>query len=47
MRAPRPWRDALSEPRVREELRAAAGTQLDPAVVDALLRGLEARAGVA
>ncbi|MDX6698332.1 MAG: hypothetical protein QOE65_1729 [Solirubrobacteraceae bacterium] len=47
MRAHRPWRPALGEARVREELRAAAGGQLDPAVVEALLRGLESGASVA
>jgi diguanylate cyclase (GGDEF)-like protein len=46
MCAPRPWRRALSDHQAREELRAAAGGQLDPDVVEALLRGLEAPAQV-
>jgi len=46
MRAPRPWRAALADHHAREELRRAAGGQLDPDVVEALLRGLESRAAV-
>jgi diguanylate cyclase (GGDEF)-like protein len=37
MTAPRPYRAALPESIARDELRSAAGTQLDPRVVDALL----------
>jgi diguanylate cyclase (GGDEF)-like protein len=37
----RPYRPALDEQAARAELRAHAGTQFDPAVVDALLRALE------
>ncbi|MDX6650190.1 MAG: hypothetical protein QOJ97_2141 [Solirubrobacteraceae bacterium] len=47
MCAARPWRAALPEARAREELRQAAGTQLDPEVVEALLRGLETSTPVA
>ncbi len=41
MREPRPWRAALSDAEARAELRAVAGTQLHPHVVDALLRALD------
>jgi HD-GYP domain-containing protein (c-di-GMP phosphodiesterase class II) len=43
MRSPRPWRAPLSDTEARAELRRAAGGQLDPEVVDALLRTLDAR----
>ena len=41
MREPRPWRASLSEAEARSELRAVAGTQLHPDVVDAVLRALD------
>jgi hypothetical protein len=41
MREPRPWRAALSDAEARAELRAVAGTQLHPHVVDALLCALD------
>ncbi len=44
MCAHRPWRPALHEDDARDELRAAAGSQLDPEVVEALLRGLQSGA---
>jgi diguanylate cyclase (GGDEF)-like protein len=43
MRAARPWRPPLSDAEARRELREVASTQLDPEVVDALLRVLDAR----
>jgi diguanylate cyclase (GGDEF)-like protein len=43
MRAARPWRPPLSDDEARTELREAAGAQLDPEVIDALLRVLDAR----
>jgi diguanylate cyclase (GGDEF)-like protein len=43
MCAPRPWRPPMSEEEARAELRRVAGSQLDPAVVDALLSGLDGR----
>ncbi|MCW2993249.1 MAG: hypothetical protein JWQ18_744, partial [Conexibacter sp.] len=42
MTSDRPYRAAMSTARAREELRACAGTQFDPAVVDALLAELDA-----
>jgi diguanylate cyclase (GGDEF)-like protein len=41
MREPRPWRPAMTDAEARAELRRAAGTQLHPDVVDAVLRALE------
>jgi hypothetical protein len=41
MRESRPWRAALSHAEARAELRAVAGTQLHPEVVDAVLRALD------
>ena len=40
---PRPYRGPLAEPDAVAELRAGAGTQFDPACVDALLEALERR----
>jgi putative two-component system response regulator len=37
----RPYRDAASDERAREEIRACAGTQFDPRVVDAFFRAAE------
>jgi HD-GYP domain-containing protein (c-di-GMP phosphodiesterase class II) len=39
----RPYRSAMSVAQAREELRAGAGTQFDPGVVEPLLTALEAR----
>jgi diguanylate cyclase (GGDEF)-like protein len=41
MTSPRSWRDAYDQRRAREELTQAAGTMLDPRVVDAVLEALE------
>jgi diguanylate cyclase (GGDEF)-like protein len=41
MTSPRSWRAAFDEGRAREELTQAAGTMLDPRVVQALLEALE------
>jgi diguanylate cyclase (GGDEF)-like protein len=41
MREPRPWRASLSDSEARAELRRAAGTQLDPEVVNVALRVLD------
>jgi HD-GYP domain-containing protein (c-di-GMP phosphodiesterase class II) len=40
----RPWRPPLSDQEARAELRRVSGTQLDPQVVDAVLRALDAAA---
>jgi HD-GYP domain-containing protein (c-di-GMP phosphodiesterase class II) len=37
MRSDRPYRAALPVPKARAELRAGAGSQFDPAVVEAFL----------
>jgi PAS domain S-box-containing protein len=42
MTSDRPYREAMSEEEAREELRANAGTQFDPDVVEALLAELDA-----
>lgn len=42
MTSTRPYRRAMSEEQAREELRANAGTQFDPDVVDALITELDA-----
>jgi diguanylate cyclase (GGDEF)-like protein len=42
MREARPWRAALSDAEARAELRAVAGTQLDPEAVETVLRALDA-----
>ncbi len=42
MTSTRPYREAMSEGEARAELRANAGTQFDPDVVDALLEELDA-----
>jgi diguanylate cyclase (GGDEF)-like protein len=47
MRSARPHRPALSEAEARQELRAGAGSQFDPRVVDALLAVLSDDAEVA
>ena len=39
----RPYREALAPPAALAELRANAGTQFDPAVVEAALRRARAR----
>jgi HD-GYP domain-containing protein (c-di-GMP phosphodiesterase class II) len=44
MTSPRPWRDAQPPERAREEIEQAAGTQLDPGVVESLLVELESEA---
>jgi diguanylate cyclase (GGDEF)-like protein len=43
MRAGRPYREAVSEVDARDELRRQAGSQFDPAVVDAFLAVVEAQ----
>ena len=43
MTSDRPYRAAMPEAEARAELRSAAGSQFDPAVVDALLTVLDAR----
>jgi HD-GYP domain-containing protein (c-di-GMP phosphodiesterase class II) len=45
MTSDRPYRARLPESEAQERLRAAAGSQLDPAVVDVFLRVLEADGG--
>ena len=45
MRTDRPYRTALSHDVAVAELRASAGTQLDPAVVEAVLRVVAHEAG--
>jgi HD-GYP domain-containing protein (c-di-GMP phosphodiesterase class II) len=42
MTSTRPYRAAMSEREARAELRAHAGTQFDPDVVEALLAELDA-----
>jgi diguanylate cyclase (GGDEF)-like protein len=44
MLSPRPWRPALSEAEARAEMRRAAGGQLDPDAVEAVLGALDERA---
>lgn len=41
MMSERPYREPLTETQAREQLRAGAGTQFDPDVVESLLRSLE------
>jgi HD-GYP domain-containing protein (c-di-GMP phosphodiesterase class II) len=43
MTSDRPYRQGMGDKLAREELRAAAGTQFDPSVVEALLRVLDRR----
>ena len=45
MMVPRPYRDALTHDDARAELRRAAGTQLDPAIVRVLLDLLQGEEG--